>query len=540
MTKYMPWYRNAVMYCIDVEKFADGNTDGIGDFVGLAERVPYLADLGVDCLWLLPFYASPQRDNGYDVSDHYRIDPRFGTLEDFVQFLHRAKSHGIRVIIEIVMDHTSDEHAWFQASRRSADSAFRDYYIWSNRPIVSPDEATVFPGEVETLWTWDELAGAFYFHRFYPFQPNLNLANRDVVEEMERLMDYWLSFGVDGFRLDALPIMVMPPGGEKGRPERILREMRALMQRHSEDEVLLAEVDLPPEQLPDYLGDGEHVDMMQNFLLRGFMLLALVRGKAAPILDGLDSMPAAHDRFQWLSFLSSHDELNIQRLHPEDKDEVMEALSPDPKTHSYGRGMRRRIAPLVKDKARYKLLYSLLFSLPGAPLILYGDEIGIGDDLTQHGREAVRVLMQWNWGKNGGFSEAAVKDLVHPPLPGGRFGYERGVNVQAEEEDENSLLLWFRKLIKLRRTAQEIGYGAWRTIETGNEAVLAIKWDWEGRWLIAAHNLSDKAQRFPLDLEEYSGLRYELVFAEGVKLNREAVELAPYGFGWWRIVYQRR
>jgi maltose alpha-D-glucosyltransferase / alpha-amylase len=540
MVSYMPWYRNAIVYCVDIEKFADGNDDGIGDFIGLAEKVPYLGELGVDCLWLLPFFRSPRKDNGYDVADHYSVDPRFGTFEDFIAFVRRAKSHGIRVIIDIVMNHTSDEHHWFRAARHDPDSTFRDYYIWSSRPILAPEDEPSFPGEVDSLWTWDDLGSGYYFHRFYPFQPSLQLGNHAVVEEMKRIMDFWLSFGIDGFRIDALPMMTMPPGKEKSRPDDILKEIRTLLQRRRQDEVLLAEVDLPPEELPDYLGDGEHVDMIQNYIIRGFMLLALARGHAGPLVDGLDSMPAAHDRFQWLTFLSSHDEINLAQLHEEHSNEVIAAFSPDPHTHAFGRGVRRRIAPIIGGSAQYKLLYSLLFCLPGAPLMLYGDEIGIGDDLTQPEREAVRVLMQWDDTKNGGFSSAPVKKLIHPPLPDGEFGYKNGVDVRSQREDPDSLLSWFKQLIKLRRDAQEIGYGAWRLVPAGNDAVFIIKWDWEGRWLMAAHNLSGSPQTFGLRLEEYNGSTYELVMGEEVELRAEEVELGPYGFAWWRIPYQRQ
>lgn len=539
MAQYLPWYQNAIIYCIDLEKFADGNGDGIGDFVGLAQKLDYLRGLGVDCLWLLPFFRSPQRDNGYDVSDYYSIDPRFGTFDDFIHFVHEAHERGIRLIVELVMDHTSDEHPWFRAARYDPRSRYRDYYLWSDSPILAPTDEPSFPGEVDTLWDWDDVSHSYYFHRFYPFQPNLNLANRDVVEELKRIMDYWLSFGADGFRIDALPLMFQPPGQEKGRPEEVLREMREVLRRRKGDEVLLAEVDLPPEQMPDYIGDGEHVDMMQNFMLRAFILLSLVDGSSAVLMRGLDALPSAANRFQWLSFLTSHDELNLSRLHPDEMKRIIDTLSPDPKTHSYGRGVRRRILPLVGDERRYRMLYSLLFSLPGAPLILYGDELGLGDDLTQEGREAVRVLMQWDDSRNGGFSTARSNSLVHPPITDGPFGFKRR-NVEAQSADGESLLSWFKKLILLRRQCTEVGYGSWRHLDTDNDAVFALKWDWEGRWLIAAHNLTDRPQKIQIQLDEYSGLEYELVFGEAGAPKDGIVELGPYGFAWWRIPYTRR
>lgn len=535
----VPWYHNAIVYCIDVEKFADGNGDGIGDFIGLAQKTGYLRELGVDCLWLLPFFRSPQRDNGYDVSDYYSIDPRFGTFDDFITFMHEAKERGIRVIVELVMDHTSDEHPWFRAARYDPESPFRDYYLWSDSPILSPTDEPSFPGEVDTLWDWDDVSHSYYFHRFYPFQPNLNLANQEVVDELTRIMHFWLSFGADGFRIDALPLMFQPPGQEKGRPEEVLRQMRDVLHRRKEDELLLAEVDLPPEQMPDYIGDGEHVDMMQNFMLRAFMLLAFVKGSAEVLLRGLDALPSAAGRFQWLSFLTSHDELNLSRLRPDEMKLIIDTLSPDPATHSYGRGLRRRILPLLGDERRYRMLYSLLFSLPGTPMVLYGDELGLGDDLTQEGREAVRVLMQWDESKNGGFSTARSSALVHPPIAEGPFGF-KARNVEAQSADEESLLSWFKQLIRLRRDCTEIGYGSWRYVHTGTDGVFALKWDWEGRWLIAAHNLTDRRQKASIQLDEYSGLEYELVFGDVASQKDGVVQLEPYGFAWWRIPYTRR
>lgn len=540
------WYRNAVFYIIDVSLYCDSDGDGIGDFAGLESRLEYLLSLGVTCIWLLPFYRSQRRDAGYDVSDYYQVDERLGGMDGFLSFMHRAKEHGIRVIVEMVMAHTGDDHPWFLASQhRPRTGIYANYYVWADNPSAGLEDLPSFPGEWDTVWSWSDVAGRYYFHRFYPFQPALNTDNDLVLEEMCRVLEYWLAFGVDGFRLDALAVMLMPPDRPHRDPSTLLKKLHDRVTARDPAAILLAEVNLRPRDIPSFLADGTHVNMLQNFLLRGYLLLSLVRQQAAPLLDGLDVLPVSHDTFQWLSFLSSHDELNIEWLHHEDAAEVLDALAPEPAMRAYGRGMRRRLAPLIGDTRQFKLLYSLLFSLPGAPAIMWGDEIGIGDDLARPGRLAVRPIMQWDAGPNGGFSEADPTQLMAPPIPDGDFGYRNGVNVVDQSGREGSTLEWFRELSRARRMADEIGDGQWRNIPVGNEHVFGIRWHHEDNALIAVHNFSSEPEEFTVSLTDYEHSRYDFFFGIQPEVvntgaSQECSEggtrfrLPPYGYTWWR------
>lgn len=541
------WYRNAVFYIIDVSLYCDSDGDGIGDFPGLESKLPYLASLGISAIWLLPFYESQRRDAGYDVSNHYQVDRRFGGMDAFVSFLHSAKEHGIRVIVEMVMAHTGDDHPWFLASQRMPrEGRYAHYYIWSDNPKIDPEDVPAFPGEDETVWTWNQTAGRYYFHRFYHFQPALDAHNDDVIDEMCRLLEYWLALGVDGFRIDALAVMMMQPGRPRSDPAKLLTSLRRVLNDRNPDAVLLAEVNLPPHEIPSFVADGLHVNMLQNFFLRGYMLLALVHGDSTPLLKGLDVLPVSHDAFQWLSFLSSHDELNLERLRPDDIAAILEALAPDPHARIYGRGIRRRLAPLLGDRRCFEMLYSLLFTLPGAPAIVWGDEIGIGDNLDLPNRLAVRPLMQWDSGPNGGFSSAKPEALVTPPLPSGDFGYESGVNVAEQDGEHGSMLEWFRALSRSRAAADEIGDGQWRPVDVGNSHVFAIRWHHEDHSLVAVHNFSSEPEEFAVSTTDYEGGHFEYFFGHrpeelsefedppGTSEGGTRFRLPPFGYTWWR------
>jgi maltose alpha-D-glucosyltransferase/alpha-amylase len=366
------WYENATFYAIDMEAFADGNGDGIGDFAGLTDRLDYLEGLGVDCLWLLPFYLSPNRDNGYDVADYYGVDDRHGTLGEFVEFVREADRRGIRVIVDLVVNHTSDQHPWFQQARSDPDSEYRDYYVWREDPPDDPDphRGPVFPGEEDAVWSYDEEAEAFYYHRFYHFQPDLNTANPDVREEIRKIMGFWLQLGVSGFRVDAATLMIDNKGGLESTkledPHGVLKDMRHFVERR-----------------------GDEMNVLLNFLLDAYLVLALAEQEAEPIRKVLDLLPDPPAECQWANFLRNYDELNVGRLPPEDQQNVFEAFAPDEEMRIYGRGIRRRLASMLEgDRDRIELAYSLLFSLPGTPLLIYGDEIGMGDDLSLPGRGA--------------------------------------------------------------------------------------------------------------------------------------------------------
>jgi maltose alpha-D-glucosyltransferase/alpha-amylase len=390
------WYENATFYAIDVEAFADGNGDGIGDFAGLTDRLDYLEGLGVDCLWLLPFYLSPNRDNGYDVADYYGVDDRHGTLGEFVEFVREADRRGIRVIVDLVVNHTSDQHPWFQQARSDPDSEYRDYYVWHDDPPDEPDprRGPVFPGEEESVWSYDEVAEAFYYHRFYHFQPDLNLANSDVREEIRKIMGFWLQLGVSGFRVDAATLMIDNKGGLESTkledPYGVLKDMRHFVERRGDDAILLAEADDAPEHLADYFGDGDEMNVLFNFLLDAYLVLALAEQEAEPIRKVLDLLPDPPAECQWANFLRNYDELNIGRLPESDQQTVFETFAPEEDMRIYGRGIRRRLAPMLDgDRARIELAYSLLFSLPGTPLIVYGDEIGMGTSRSPAGTRFV-------------------------------------------------------------------------------------------------------------------------------------------------------
>jgi maltose alpha-D-glucosyltransferase/alpha-amylase len=515
------WYENATIYAIDVEAFADSDGDGVGDFAGLTARLDYLESLGVDCIWLLPFYPSPNRDNGYDVADYYGVDDHYGTLGDFVEFVHAARDRGIRVVVDLVVNHTSDQHPWFRAARSDPESKYRDYYVWREDLPEEPDPARgpVFPGEEDTVWSYDEAAEAFYYHRFYHYQPDLNIANPDVREEIRKIMGFWLELGVSGFRIDAATLMIDNKGGlESTRlddPHGVLRDMRNFVERRGDDAVLLAEADDEIERLDDYFGgprggadaagdsargEGDEMNLMLNFVLNAYLVQALAEREAQPVAEVLDLLPDPPEGGQWANFLRNYDELNLGRLPKADQQRVFEEFAPDEEMRIYGRGIRRRLAPMLGgDGDRIRLAYSLLFSLPGAPLFVYGDEIGMGDDLDLPGREAVRTPMQWSTRKNGGFSTADPEDLVRPVISDGDYGYE-AVNVADQRGDPDSLLGWFSRLNRLRGECPEIGNGDCEVLPADDPAVVAHRMTSDHGRVVALHNLDDEAATVTLDL----------------------------------------
>jgi maltose alpha-D-glucosyltransferase/alpha-amylase len=536
------WYKNAILYAVDVGTFQDSDGDGIGDFQGLISRLDYLVELGVTCIWLLPFYPSPGRDNGYDVRDYFEIDPRHGTLDDFVEFLHRAGEHGIRVILDLVVNHTSDRHPWFQAARRDEKSRYRDYYVWTDDPPpVSLGKGTIFPGQEQSIWTYDEVAGAYYYHRFYGFEPELQIANPEVQEEIYRIMDFWLSFGISGFRLDAASHMIEAKGIEStqpGNPHGVLRDLREFVQQRREGAILLGESDVRAAELEDYFGEGDELNMLLNFLLDNYLFLALARQRSEPVEYVLGLLPSIPHEGQWANFLRNLDELDLERLSEEERQEVYEAFAPEEEMRIYGRGVRRRLAPmLMDDRRRLEMAYSLLFSLPGSPMLVYGDEIGMGDDLSLVGRNAVRTPMQWSEAENAGFSAASWKALARPVISEGEFGYEK-VNVAAQRTDPDSLFSWMKHLIQTRRQCPEFGWGALTTVSTGDEAVFAHRCEWRGGHVMAVHNLSEEARTVRIDLGHQrhgtftpllGNARFEV---DGDNVLR--VELEPYGHQWLR------
>ena len=536
-----PWYKNAVIYGIDVATFQDSNGDGIGDFSGVCDRLDYLTELGVTCLWLLPFFPTPNRDNGYDVKNYYEVDARLGTFDDFLRLVHRAGERGIRILIDLVMDHTSDEHPWFRAARRDRDSRYRRYYEWSDAPPpTEPDKVNIFPGEESSVWTYDEVAGQYYFHRFYHFEPDLNVMCQDVRDEIERVIDYWLSFGISGFRVDAVSHMIEAPhkaaeASLAHDPHHVIREIRAYTSRRRPEAVLLGESDVEPHRLKDFFGDGDELHMLYNFLLNNYLFLALAQRQSAPIQRALRLLPTIPQSCQWVNFLRNFDELDLERLTQGEQEVVYQAFAPDPAMKIFDRGIRRRLAPMLKDPRRIRTTHSLLFSLPGTPLFMYGDEIGMGDDLSLSGRDAVRTAMQWSKDSNAGFSATMTGPLAAPVLTEGPYGYTR-INVADQLSDPESLLGWMKRLIRMRRQCPEWGLGACSILDTDEPGVFAHRTEVKDSTLVALHNLTDKScsVRIPHDGES----RYVPVWGNGrcqAGHGSATFDLEPYGYAWYRV-----
>ncbi|HZA86027.1 MAG TPA: alpha-amylase family protein, partial [Acidimicrobiales bacterium] len=389
------WWKNGVVYCLDVETFLDGNGDGVGDLGGLVERIDYLAGIGVSTIWLMPFHPTPDLDDGYDVVDFYGVDPRLGSLGDFVEVVRTAHDRGMRVIIDLVVNHTSDRHPWFQAARSDPASPYRDWYVWADEPPDDPALAEVFPGEQGGVWTFDRKAKQHYLHRFFRHQPDLNIANPAVRAEIARIVGFWLELGVSGFRVDAVPFLLELAGIEGAPtvdPHRYLKDLRAFVQRRKGDAILLGEVNLSPDEQRDYFGDedGDELNLVFNFTVMQRTYLALARGDAGPVEQALSALPGVPFDSQWATFLRNHDELTLDKLTDDERQEVFDAFGPEPDMQLYGRGLRRRLPPMLGGNVdQLKMAYSLLFSLPGTPVLFYGEEIGMGENLAAEGRAAV-------------------------------------------------------------------------------------------------------------------------------------------------------
>jgi maltose alpha-D-glucosyltransferase / alpha-amylase len=542
------WYRNAIVYALDVKTFVDSDGDGVGDLRGLAGRLDYLAGLGVTCLWLLPFYPSPNRDDGYDVADYYDVDPRLGTLGDFVEFMREARERGIRVIVDLVVNHTSVEHPWFREARRDPGSRYRDFYVWNDEP---PEEerrgGLVFPGEQVSNWAYDEEAGAHYWHWFYAHQPDLNTGSPAVRDEIRKIMGFWLQLGVSGFRVDAAPFLFKRKGltgAHPDDPHGFLVELRRFLSEQRADAVFLAEADVNTDELSFFLGEEERMHLLLNFILNNHFFLALASGRAEPLRRALDGLPTRPATSQWANFVRNHDELNLDRLAPEEREAVFAAFAPAEGMRIYGRGIRRRLPPMVGgDRRRLELVYSLLFSLPGTPVLRYGEEIGMGDDLALPGRLAVRTPMQWSAEANGGFSAAPAEALVRPVVRDGEFGYPR-VNVDAQRRDPRSLLNFFLRLIRTRKECPELGQGELRVLDTGDEAVFAHRCEWRGGIALAVHNLSAEPRTVSLPLPDADLAHLVDLLGDRSYDRVEAAlpefRMEGYGYRWMRVNPLRR
>jgi maltose alpha-D-glucosyltransferase/alpha-amylase len=534
------WYKNAIIYCLDVEKYQDANGDGIGDFEGLSRRLDYLQGLGVTCVWLQPFYPSPNRDNGYDVSDYYGVHEKHGSLGDFVNFVQHADALGIRVIADMVANHTSIDSPWFQQARADKKSPFRDWYVWADERPKNHKDGIVFPGTQKTTWTRDKRAGQYYFHRFYEHQADLNTWNPYVRAEIQKIMGFWVQLGVSGFRLDAVPFMVEKKGAGVAHQMDfdLLKEMRDFLTWRSGDAVMLAEANVPPEESLDYFGrEGDRLQMMLNFAVNQRLFYALATGDTDPLIHVLEETRRRPRNAQWVQFLRSHDELDLGRLTEEQRHKVFAAFGPEKRMQLYDRGIRRRLAPMLgNDRRKLELAFSLLFSLPGTPMMQYGDEIGIGDNLRLPERECARTPMQWTSEKHGGFSRA--KHVVRPVISDPTYGYSR-VNVQAQRRDPHSLLNWTERMIRARKECREISWGDYVVLRTDVPEVLAIRYDWRDTSLLTLHNFGSGKRKVRVNVDTRDdGLLVDVFDKQQSKAHSDGahrIEMDGYGWSWFRV-----
>lgn len=535
------WFKNAVIYCLNVATYMDANGDGVGDFEGLSRRLDYLAGLGVTCVWLQPFYCSPNRDNGYDVSDFYGVSPRFGSSGDFVEFMNHAHALGMRVIVDLVANHTSDQHPWFQSARSDPRSPYRDWYVWSDKRPSGHAEGTVFPPMQSTTWTRDAKARKYYFHRFYEFQPDLNTHHPAYRDELYKVMGYWLQLGVSGFRMDAVPFLVERKGaGVKPTQDfALLQEMRRFLQWRCRDAILLAEANVPPKESLEYFGDeGDRLQMMLNFPVNQRFFYALATADVRPLRQAIRETLATVPRdAQWVQFLRSHDELDLGRLSDRQRERVFAAFAPEPGMQLYHRGIRRRLAPMLgNDRRRMELSFSVLLALPGTPMLQYGDEIGMGEDLSLNEREATRTPMQWTDEPNGGFSRA--RKTVLPVVDDTVFGF-RKVNVNAQRRDPQSFMNWTARLIRTRKECPEIAWGECEVLESNAPSVLLLSYRFRNAAMITLHNFSDAAQSVRFRLKDPAARRLvDLIADEHSRSDGHGtheIALDGYGYRWFRV-----
>jgi maltose alpha-D-glucosyltransferase/alpha-amylase len=540
------WYKNAVIYSLSVGSYMDANGDGIGDFKGLMRRLDYLHGLGVTAIWLMPFQTSPHRDAGYDVSDYYGVDPRYGTLGDFVEFTHGAQQRGIRVLIDLVVNHTSDQHPWFKDARKDPHSKYRDWYVWSKKKPTHADRGMVFPGVQKSTWSYDRDAKGWYFHRFYDFQPDLNTSNPEVVAEILKIMGFWIQLGVSGFRMDAVPFIIATKGPKVVKPEEqydMLRLFREFLQWRQGDCIVLAEANVLPETDLEYFGrDGDRMHMMFNFQVNQNLFYALASADTRPLIKAMKATKRRPATAQWGQFLRNHDELDLGRLTEKQRQKVFTEFGADPGMQLYERGIRRRLAPMFDgDRRRLELAYSLLFTLPGTPVIRYGDELGMGDDLKLPERDCARTAMQWSNEPFGGFTKSDKPQIA--VISGGPYGFEH-VNAAIQRRHPDSLLNWTERIIRMRKEVPEVGWGDFTVIPVGDPSVLVMRYDWRNNWVLFVHNLDAKPHEvaFSVGLEkehaEHGKLLVNLLAEDHSRADesgKHRLVIEAYGYRWFRV-----
>jgi maltose alpha-D-glucosyltransferase/alpha-amylase len=535
------WFKTAIFYEIHIRGFFDGNDDGSGDFRGLIEKLDYLQWLGIDCIWLLPMYHSPLRDGGYDIADFFAIHPDYGMVDDFKSFVEQAHQRGMRVIADLVMNHTSADHPWFQESRTDPQGPRGDWYVWSDTDDGWPEARVIFVDTEPSNWTWDSVRGQYYWHRFFSHQPDLNYDNPEVGEAMLNVLRFWLDLGIDGFRLDAVPYLYERDGTNgENLPEThaYLRRVRAEVDARYPDRVLLAEANQWPEDVVEYFGDGDECHMAFHFPVMPRMFMALRREDATPILEILDRTPAIPDAAQWGLFLRNHDELTLEMVADEERDYMYAEYAKDPRM-KLNVGIRRRLAPLL-DNARpdVELLHAIMFSLPGAPVLYYGDEIAMGDNIFLGDRDGVRTPMQWTSDRNGGFSRADFAQLYLPPLMDPVYGFQ-AVNVDAQLRTPSSLLRWIQRFVQLRKEHPVFGLGTYEPLRPENQRIFAHVRRYEDDIVLCVHNVARSAQAVELDLSQFAGMVPEEMFGRtrfpGIGDLPYLLTLAPRGFFWFQL-----
>jgi maltose alpha-D-glucosyltransferase / alpha-amylase len=535
------WYKDAIIYQVHVRTFHDSNGDGIGDFRGLEEKLDYLQELGVNAIWLMPFFPSPLRDDGYDIADYNAVHSSYGTLEDFQKFLGSAHDRGIRVIIELVSNHTSDQHPWFQESRSSRDNPRRDWYVWSDTDTGYKGARIIFLDTEKSNWAWDPISKSFYWHRFFSHQPDLNYDNPAVREQMWNVMKYWLEMGVDAFRLDAIPYLVEREGTNcENLPEthEVLKELRRQLDENFPGRMLLAEANQWPADLRPYFGDGDEFHMAFHFPLMPRMFMGLKLEDRKPITEILQQTPEIPPSCQWSLFLRNHDELTLEMVTDMERDYMYDSYA-ESKTMRINLGIRRRLAPLLaNDRRRIELMNGMLMSLPGTPIIYYGDEIGMGDNITLGDRNGVRTPMQWNGETNGGFSMAAPERLYAPLIQDPVYGYP-AVNVLRQEASEHSLLNWMKSIIKVRSSTAVFGRGSIEFLHPANHRILAYVRRLGDEMVLVVNNLSSTAQAVELDMRRYKGNILIEMFGKNMfpRVNDlpYLLTMGPYQFYWFRL-----
>ena len=535
------WYKDAIIYQVHVRTFTDSNGDGIGDFPGLAQRLDYLQELGISAIWLMPFFPSPLRDDGYDISDYTSVHSSYGTLDDFKKFLASAHERGIRVIIEMVLNHTSDQHPWFQSSRSSQDNPKRNWYVWSDTDSRYRGTRIIFLDTEMSNWAWDPISKSYYWHRFFSHQPDLNYDNPAVREEMWNVMKFWLEIGVDGFRLDAVPYLIEREGTScENLPEthEIIRELRKRVDEHFPGTMLLAEANQWPADLRPYFGNGDEFHMAFHFPLMPRMFMGLRLEDRKPITEILQQTPEIPASCQWCLFLRNHDELTLEMVTDMERDYMYDLYAGE-KGMRLNLGIRRRLAPLLdNDRRRIELMNGMLFSLPGTPIIYYGDEIGMGDNIYLGDRNGVRTPMQWSGGWNGGFSGADPESLYSPPILNPVYGYQ-AVNVVSQKRTAHSLLSWMKHIIQIRRSNPVFGSGSIEFLYPANHRVLAYIRQLGKETVLVVNNLSSAAQAVELDLRRYKGNILIEMFGRNVFPRigdlPYLLTIGPYQFYWFRL-----